>query len=274
MRESLKEDRKSSFMSRMVTHKFIMSVIVFILVFFALGISAVFLPDQFTVKNIEVENTRPEIAAEVKSYADKIVSEQSRFFGKTSIFLVPREYLENEIPNKFFVVKTVQILRRLPSTVKIVVQEKVPVAILKSGGRNYSVDPNGVAFENLSEEQMRGNKYPVISDERSEATIETGKTVMDANTLTMMHDISRLLPERFTLTIDGITIPAIGTQELHVHTSEGWMLVLDSGRALDRQFTVLEKVLMEEIDNNKRNRLKYIDLRADGKAFYKFKDGS
>lgn len=239
-----------------------------------LGLGSIFLPDQFTVKKIIVSNTRPEVAREMQNYVQDIVGSKAKLFGKTSIFLVPRDLLEYELPNKFAIIKSVQILRELPNTVHVVIQEKVPVAVFVSGGISYALDPSGVAFEEISQERMKDNKYPVISDERQTTTITIGKPVIDSGIITMMHDIARLLPERFVLQIDKITIPAIGSQELHVLTSEGWMLVLDNSRKLDDQFLVLEKILTEQITNAKRPMLSYIDLRAEGKAFFKFKDGT
>lgn len=245
-----------------------------ILLIIIVGLGSIFLPDQFMIKNVVVSNTRPEVAQQIQKYVQDVVQNKSKLFGKTSIFLVPRDLLEFELPNKFAIIKTVQILRELPNTIHIVIQEKVPVAVLISGGVSYALDPAGVAFEEVSDERMKDNKYPIISDERKTTQIDIGKPVMDPRILTMMHDIARLLPEKFGLQIDKITIPAIGSQELHVYTSEGWMLVLDNGRTLDDQFLVLEKILTEQITNDKRPALSYIDLRATGKAFYKFKDGT
>ena len=273
MTREVKTDSES-FLQKDPSRTWVWVLLGVILAILIIGSASIFLPEQFTVKNVVVSNTRPEVAQEIKVFTEDIIQSKAKIFGKTSIFLVPRDMLEYELPNKFAIIKTVQILRELPNTVHIVIQEKVPVAILISGGRKYALDPNGVAFEEVSDERMQVNKYPVISDERETTEINVGKPVLDSKILTMMHDIARLLPERFALQIDKITIPAIGSQELHVYTSEGWMLVLDNSRILDDQFLVLEKILTEQIANDKRPMLSYIDLRAAGKAFFKFKDGT
>ena len=239
-----------------------------------LGLGSTFIPDQFTIKNIVVSNTRPEVAQQIEKYVQEVVQNKTKILGKTNIFLVPRDFLEYELPKRYSIIKTVQILRELPSTIHIILQEKVPVAIFISGGKNYALDPNGVAFEEVSSERMADNKYPIISDERKTTQIDVGKPVIDPGIITMMHDVERLLPERFGLEVDKITIPAIGSQEIRVYTIEGWVLVLDNSRSLGDQFLVLEKILVEQIPNAKRPMLSYIDLRAPGKAFFKFKDGT
>jgi hypothetical protein len=245
-----------------------------IIVVIVLGLGSAFLPDQFVIREVVVSNTRPEVAQQIENYVKEVVQNKAKLFGRTNIFLVPRDLLEYELPNRFSIIKTVQILRELPSTIHISIQEKVPVAILISGGNSYALDPSGVAFEEVSKERMEKNVYPIISDERKTTQIDIGKPVLDPGIITMMHDIQRLLPDRFALDVNKITIPAIGSKELHVITSEGWMLVLDNSRGLEDQFLVLEKILTEQITSAKRPVLSYIDLRAQGKAFFKFKDGT
>lgn len=238
------------------------------------GLSSAFLPDKFIVQNIVVTDTRADIASQVQEYVHGIVGEKAQLFGRTNIFLVPRSFLEYDLPRKFPIIQTVQILRELPSTLRISVREKIPVVVLASGNSYFSVDPEGYAFEEISKERMADNKYPIIRDEREDAKVSIGAQVLSTDAIAMMHDIMKQLPERFSLNIDEITIPAIGTQEIHVHTNEGWALILDASRPLDNQFAVLSKIFVEQIDEKKRPLLSYIDLRAPGKAFYKFRDGS
>jgi cell division septal protein FtsQ len=238
------------------------------------GFASAFLPDKFIVRNIVVTDTRADVAGQIQEYACGIVDSKAQLFGKTNIFLIPRSFLEYDLPKKFPLIQTVQILRELPSTLRISVREKIPVVVLASGSAYFSVDPDGFAFEEISKERMANNKYPIIRDEREDAKVSIGAQVLSTDAIAMMHDIVKQLPDRFALNIDEITIPAIGTQEIHVHTNEGWALILDAGRPLDNQFAVLSKIFVEQIDEKKRPFLSYIDLRAPGKAFYKFRDGT
>jgi len=238
------------------------------------GLASAFLPDKFTVQNIIVTDTRADVVSQVQEYTRSIVDNKARLFGRTSIFLVPRSFLEYDLPRKFPIIQTVQILRELPSTLRISVREKIPVVVLASSNSYFSVDPDGFAFEEISKERMTDNKYPIIRDEREDAEVSIGAQVLSTDAISMMHDIVKQLPDRFALNIDEITIPAIGTQEIHVHTNEGWALILDASRPLDNQFAVLSKLFVEQIDEKKRSLLSYVDLRAPGKAFYKFRDGT
>lgn len=238
------------------------------------GLASAFLPDKFTIQNIIVTDTRADVASQIQEYARGVVESKAKLFGKTNIFLVPRSFFEYDLPKKFPIISTVQILRELPNTLRISVREKIPVVVLASGSAYFSVDPDGYAFEEISQDRMANNKYPIIRDERKDAKISIGAQVLSTEVIAMMHNIVKQLPDRFALNIDEITIPAIGTQEIHVHTNEGWILVLDASRSLDNQFAVLSKIFVEQIDEKKRPLLSYVDLRAPGKAFYKFRDGT
>ena len=243
-----------------------------VLALVAAGVASAILPKKFTVTEISVVDARPEVAAAVQAYAQEVVRDRAQLFGHTNIFLVPRAFLERELPKRLPVIHTVQVLRRLPGTLHIAVQEKVPVALLFAGGRYYALDPEGIAFEEVPAERLRDNTFPILRDERPQVRIEIGQHVIDPVVLTMVHDLISLLPERFHLAVKEVTIPAIGTEELHVRVNEGWVFLLDAKRPLLIQLAALEKIFAEEIDPEERLALEYLDLRIPGKAFYTLRE--
>lgn len=245
--------------------------IVIVLALITVAVASAILPKKFTVTEITVVDARPEIADAVRMYAWDIVRKHSLVFGRANIFLVPRSLLERELPKRFPVIHTVQVLRRLPGTVRIAVQEKVPAAILFAGGTYFALDPEGIAFETVHTERLRRNTLPVLRDERPEVRIDLGQHVIDPAVLTMVHDLVALLPERFHLAVKEVTIPAIGTEELRVRVNEGWILLLDTKQPLQDQLVVLEKIFTEEVEPKERLALEYLDLRVRGKAFYKLR---
>lgn len=240
-----------------------------VLAFSGAGLLSALLPEQFAVTAVDVLDARPHLADDIRRYVQGVIEDDATIRGKTNIFLVPRTKLERDIPSTFPVVHTVQILRKLPSTVRVVVQEKVPVVLLFAGGTYYALDPAGVAFEIVPVERLPDNTLPVLRDERPDARVELGQAVLPVNVLSALHDLVSALPERFRVTAKEITIPAIGSEEVRVRTHEGWLLLLDTRRPLAEQFAVLEKIFAEEIDDAERRTLEYVDLRVRGKAFFK-----
>lgn len=241
------------------------------LVLLAVGWGSVFFPQTFRVTEVVVLDAHPDRTEAIRTAVWEDINARAIFRGFPNIFLVSRSRLENELPRRFPALNTVAVFRRLPGTVRVVAQEKIPVALLFSGGQYLALDPTGVAFDVIPPEQIRNVGYPILRDERHDAHVELGTAVLAPDVLTAVHEVLSLLPERFHLTPKEVTIPAVGTEELHVRTHEEWVLLLDTRRPLEQQFAMLEKLFAEEIDENERVKLEYLDVRIPGKAFYTLK---
>ncbi len=63
----------------------------------------------------------------------------------------------------------------------------------------------------------------------------------------------------------------IGIEDLRVRTSEGWQIYFNPTYSVDPQIKNLEMVLDKEIEENRAN-LEYIDLRIEGRAYYRLKE--
>ncbi len=232
------------------------------------GVVSAFFPDTFVVTTIEVLDARPDLAEAVRKAVREKVDTRARLFGRTNIFLVPRADLEAELPRRFPPIHSVQVLRKLPGTIRVALQERIPVALYFAGTTYYALDPEGMVLEAWPLERLRENTLPVVRDARQDVRVELGQRVVSGTVLTMLHDVIALLPERFHLVAKEITIPAVGAEEFHVLTNEGWTLLLDTTRSLNDQLMILEKVFAERIDSKDRENLLYLDLRVAGKVFY------
>ena len=64
--------------------------------------------------------------------------------------------------------------------------------------------------------------------------------------------------------------------DLRVETSEGWKIYFNKNLGSKKTFEMLKVILANNIDQEKRANLEYIDLRVNNKAYYKLKnaDGS
>lgn len=257
--------------SNFFIRRWLLVLVLAILCVILTGVGSATLPNRFVVSEVVVTDARPELVEPIRSAAREIIDRDGRLFGKTNIFVVPRMQLEGELPETFPAINTVQVLRRLPGTVRIRVQEHIPTAILYVHDTYFALDPEGVAFDVVPPERLRELTYPIIRDQRPDARVELGMAVLSPDVLTRVHDLIPLLPERFHLTPKEITIPAIGAEELRIRTHEEWTLILDMRRELSQQLAVLEKLFAEEIDENERARLDVLDLRIPGKAFYTLK---
>lgn len=232
-------------------------------------LGSMFWGGHFEVQNIEVLGTREDVQAEIEKTAWEIINRDAVLSEATNVFLVPRRRMEEILSEVFPIIRTVHVLRELPGNVRIVVQERVPVALLFAGGTYYSLDETGLMFEIVPPETLQERGLPVLRDQRNDVDLSINQQVVLPEVLSTLHTVITTLPERFSITINYVEIPAIGTQELHIATHEDWMLLIDTTRSLDDQFTVMAKVFTELLSEDERAQLEYLDLRVAGKAFYR-----
>lgn len=236
----------------------------------AIGASALFAP-QFRVERIRVEGGNDVLRTEAETLTKAFVEREAVLSGRPRLFLVPRDRLAQALRAALPELATVQVLRRLPATLELNLQEKVAVAFLEVGGRTFSLASEGQIIAEVSPEDARRAELPRVRDLHTAIPVRVGDQVLNQSVVQLLHEVIVKLPEEFSVSVEELIIPAIGTEEVHVRTSGGWNILLDARRSLTDQLGALEKVVTEELDAETLGRLEYIDLRIPGKVFYNVK---
>lgn len=208
---------------------------------------------------------------EAELIARRFVEAHATLAGSPRLFLVNPARLEDDIRRALPRVSTARVLRRLPATIELHLQEKVPAAYLElASGGVYALDGDGRVIAEATADDARQSQLPRIRDLRTSVVpVHQSDPVLSARVVSLLHDVVVRLPERFSVTVTELTIPSIGTEEVSVQTSRGWSLLLDALRPLDEQLGALEKVIAEELGPQELDRLEYVDLRIPGKVYYR-----
>lgn len=234
----------------------------------ALGLGGLFAP-QFRADQVTAVGGDETLRAQAETLARSLIAEHAALLGAPRLLLVPRDLLTRELVARLPQLATVQVLRQLPGRVELHLQQKVPVAYLNAGGRHYALDNTGRAIAEVSAEEARTAQLPVIRDELTTITIRPGDAVVRDQVIALLHEIVVLLPERLSVNVAELILPAIGAEEIHVQTDAGWRLLLDTRRPLADQLAALEKVAAEQLAEDALGRLEYLDLRVPGKVYYR-----
>ena len=121
-------------------------------------------------------------------------------------------------------------------------------------------------------ETDNGSDWLTIVD-RSGAPLSLSDPVLEESFIRLALTIRNRLREETGLETSGeYTTPAPLSNELRIPTGEGWELIIDTGRPLDSTLKALQLFLAKELTPDKRERLKYVDLRAEYRAYYAYKD--
>jgi cell division protein FtsQ len=116
----------------------------------------------FTVQAITVVDAREHTSEAARAVIEDRLRHTS--LGRT-IFFVPTEILEAEIISALPQVRTVHITRKLPGTIKAIVQEKTPALLLLSDGQYYFVDDQGVPYEEARLDTLPGVVLPIVKND-------------------------------------------------------------------------------------------------------------
>ena len=178
--------------------------------------------------------------------------------------------LEQDLLSKFPELESATIT--LPLTAQrpvVTVQPKVPNLIAASNGQQYVIDKDGVAMSRLSdvksEVQPQLKSLPRVLDQ-SLLEYNVGAQVVTSDTVQFIQQMSYQYNEA-RIEIDRIELPQDKPNEIRI-TAKGdtyyvkYILDLPANEQFGVYRAVVEATTSDQIKN-------YIDVRVDGRAFYK-----
>lgn len=242
-------------------------VVALITVPLALFVWLLFFTPIFTVQAITIVDARPSVEDSAKELLSGLI-------GKNIFFVLPDVH-EKRIAAELPSVRTAHLTLKLPSTVKVVIQEKTPALLLLTGGDYYFVDRDGVVYEQARLDTLPGIVLPVVknTDTQTTRTVTFGVPVMERSFVDFIAVIQEQLPEHFGVRVGEIRIPSLSAREVTFVLDNNWLIRFDTGRSAEQQLAVLEQLLDHTIADDERNTLDYVDLRIPNRVYYRTRGG-
>lgn len=223
-----------------------------------------FSTDTFTIQSITVVDARPHTEAAIR--------EQTVHLLGKNILLSETTSVESAIAGTIPQIRNIRIERKLPSGLKIVVQEKTPALLLLSRSSYHFVDEQGIAYEEARLDTLPGVVLPVIKNTGEQGTVELGAPVVNADFVHFILKAQQELPALAGADIVEIRIPSLAAREVHMLLANNWLIRFDTSRALAIQLDILDRLLGGTISDEDQPRIEYIDLRIPNRVYYKFRD--
>lgn len=225
-----------------------------------------FFTDIFTVQAVTVVDAREHTIDAVRDIIEQTVEELPL---TRNIFFVPTEAIEAEIISALPQVRTVYVTRKLPGTIKAIVQEKTPELLLLSNGQYYFVDGEGVPYEEARLETLPEVVLPTVKNDDRESKVTLGAAAVDASFVTFLQQVQDELPEGTGGQVAEIRIPSLAAREVHFTLNNNWQVLFDVTRSAEQQLNILQQLLKETISEEEKKTLEYIDLRIPNRVYYK-----
>jgi len=196
------------------------------------------------------------------------------FLPKNNIIIARKIKLEELLAGHFKLINSVNVTKNFPSGLDISMTEKKPQLIMRSGGSDYVIDDEGIAYEKSDFESdfLTENTLLILEDTGNKKVIVKSEH-LSQDYINFILEIKEKLDKHLDLGINQIIkTSSIASGDITLETDNGWKIYLNKDVGSEKELEMLKVVLDNKIGKEKRKELEYIDLRTNNKVYYKFKN--
>jgi cell division septal protein FtsQ len=207
----------------------------------------IFLSPWFKINNIEIVGSPP----------DQVKNEINTLYGK-NIFSFSSEKTKNKLlENRNY--SDIKIYRGIPDTLKIIFEDRKAEIVWETGLKKYLVDEKAILYK---EDDITDDQLPHVVD-TSNLNVEISSQISSVDF------ISFIKLAKSNLNQSGFNIlnfeVAETTFQVSAVTDNKIKIIFNTLRPLSEQIDALNKIY----DQNKSDIKDYIDLRVEGRVYYK-----
>lgn len=243
--------------------------------FFAVSVYILFFSDYLKINNISVTGTQELASSDIQSSFEGYL--QGKFFKvipKNNFLFISQKRVADFLENNFKKIRTVTISKKFPDSVSINIDERKSVLVWCSGESCFLIDENGLAYSaaDFNSPEIMQNHLLQINDTSARA-VAIGEKVIDSayeEYVTGIKDALKGIDQ--TVSDEAYLTPSNMADEIDVKTDNGTQIYFSTQFSLDSAIKTLDVVLKKDIPQEKIGDIDYIDLRSEGRIFYKFKE--
>ena len=244
-RPPVEKNKESFFKKWSKATKLVILLAILVLTFVYL----IFLAPWFKIKRIEI----------VGSPNDQIQNELDKLRGH-NIFSFSSLSLEQKLISQNRNFSNIKIYRGIPDTVRVVFENRNPKLIWESSGSQYLVDSNAVLYKQLD---LNDNSLlPKVVDS-SNLAVKIPEQISSADFVEFVNSANSEL-KKSNFKIQHFEV-AETTFQLTAVNEDQIKIMLNVLEPLSEQMNALNKVYIA----NKNDIKEYVDLRVEGRVYYK-----
>lgn len=163
----------------------------------------------------------------------------------------------------------VVVTKELPGTIRINIEERVPVALAWIGDDLRLIDNNGYVL-NYERKALEDERFPMLSGFKKVRKLPNGARQLDSaevcDAIELLKAVRQTDYARIVLSEVNVSSPS----KMYALTSEGHTrFIFGDGGEYDRKLSYLETFWKEVVAKKGVNQFEYVDLRYEGKVFAK-----
>lgn len=223
----------------------------------------------FHAQAITVLDARDDTTIAVETMVKEALQAEDRRIWRYSLFFVDLEGIERRILTTLPHVRSVDVRRQLPGTVKVIIQEKKPALLLLAYGKYYFVDDQGVAYEEARLDALPGLILPTVKNREQRGEVAVGRPVVNESFVGFVHEIQARLPEVVEAEVVEVLIPSLAAREVRFQLSNNWEIRFDVTRSAESQLQLIHDLIVGTLPLEEKRMIEYIDLRIPNRIYYK-----
>jgi len=228
------------------------------------------------IEKVQIIGTNELSKQTVQQFAeDQLVGKYWKIFPKRGYGVVQLKDLETRLREAYPLLATVTAQRIFPNNLRISVTERKKIIIWNSLDSSYLVDEDGMTHDSTVALSPENEVHVLTLTDESGKPVAMGEKVIDPNYGLFLVNMDADFPKQLGLELEShYTIVSRFADELRAKTNEGWEVYFSTDIPIETSLNTLSLLFEKELPKEKRQNLTYIDLRAENRAYYTFRDGT
>ena len=220
----------------------------------------VFISSLFQISKTDVQGPNNALSQSLSKEVNNYLN--SRLLAKNWLFLNQQD-LKGYLQKTFTGQETITVSKKFPNHLSVITDEQKPGLVWKTGSRSYILSTSGRV---IAEQQKTDNSaLPQVIDSTN-LPVEVGSRVAARDFVNFITKVQDFMKSN-KLSIEKIYVLDT-TSEVYVKTQNGYDIKFSTNQNPDAATRALKATLDLLAQQNKKP-ASYIDLRVEGRAFYK-----
>lgn len=155
-----------------------------------------------------------------------------------------------------------------PNQIKIVIEERMPVAIWQTGGGDFYLSQDSVLTEQLPPGYATTTESFLRVLDLSNKPAAVGDQLPTQKLLDFLTALKAVWSKQTSSELEEVKLPGRASADVIAQSSAGWVAYLDLNSDAQTQARSLGLILSREIPPERIKSLAYIDLRLSTTAYY------
>jgi len=266
---SVKDRKISAFISRMIFY-------ILFVGFFAVSIYMLFFSGCLRINNITITGVQELNNLDIQKLFEGYINKKFlKIIPKNNFLFISQKKSASFLEDNFKKIRSATISKKFPDSISINIDERKSVLVWCSGEKCFLVDENGTTYSvaDFNSPEIVQNHLLRIND-ISARDVAIGEKIIDPAYERYVMSIKEALNGIGRKVSDGDNAyftTSNMADEIDVKTDEDVQIYFSTQFSLDSAIHTLDVVLKKEIPEDKLKSVEYIDLRSEGRVFYKLK---